>query len=141
MKRLTWDDWYEPEPMSGCFLWVGAVNQAGYGQKQHAGKVRLAHRIAFEMAKGPIPDGLVIDHKCGVRCCVNPDHLQATTFGRNIWFAFNRDGRPTKPRRKFCSKGLHRMEGENVIDRNGRTCRECKRAGAAEYWKTYRRKK
>ena len=127
MKREMWCDWYEPEPMSGCFLWVGSVNQAGYGQKQHSGKVRLAHRIAYEMAYGAVPSGLVVDHKCGTRSCVNPHHLQAVTFGQNIWFAFNRDGKKTKPRSPMCKRGLHAMEGDNVIDNNGRTCRECKR--------------
>lgn len=68
-----------PEPNSGCYLWLGALSTDGYAQISHNGRNRNAHIVAYELAKGPVPDGLQIDHLCRVRCCVNPDHLEAVT--------------------------------------------------------------
>lgn len=113
-----------PEPTTGCHLWTGSLNQAGYGQYFANGRVVLAHRHVMGLDREQAQ--LVVDHKCNVRSCVNPAHLQVVTRGQNIWLAFNRDKRPTKPRKPFCKSGRHRMEGENVIDQNGRTCRACK---------------
>jgi len=73
-----------PEPNSGCFLWFGALNDGGYGRIKHKMKFRRAHIVAWELAHGKVPDGLVIDHKCRVRCCVNPDHMELVTIGENI---------------------------------------------------------
>ena len=81
-----------PEPMSGCWLWTGALTYDGYGyigtRPLGAGRritnIR-AHRLAYELRFGPIPDGLVIDHLCRVRCCVNPDHMEAVTQQENLW--------------------------------------------------------
>lgn len=129
---------FEPEPNTGCWLWTGASNLEGYGQQQAGGKVRLAHRLSYEQFVEPIPDGLVIDHKCCVPSCVNPDHLQAVSFGENIRLAFVR-GAPTKPRSEFCRRGLHRMDGANVALRNGRSCRACYLAHMRSYNKTYER--
>ena len=47
-------------------------------------KTRFAHIVAYEVAKGPIPHGMEIDHKCRMRCCVNPDHLEAVTGSINV---------------------------------------------------------
>lgn len=66
---------YIPEPNSGCWLWTSSVHQDGYGIMRDKGKMRLAHRISWELHKGAIPHGMCILHKCDVRCCVNPDHL------------------------------------------------------------------
>jgi hypothetical protein len=67
-----------PEPNSGCFLWVGAWGTKGYGQFHiggRSGAAHKAHRVAWELANGPIPVGLQVLHKCDTPCCVNPDHL------------------------------------------------------------------
>lgn len=68
---------------SGCWLWTGTLCDRGYGSMWKSGRPRRAHRISFELANGAIPAGLVIDHKCRVPSCVNPDHLQAVTTGEN----------------------------------------------------------
>lgn len=79
-----------PEPNTGCWLWLGPLNELGYGRASLMGKRRLAHRASYEMTKGPIPAGLEIDHICRVRCCVNPDHLEPVTSRENSLRAIRR---------------------------------------------------
>src|SRR6185312_10945036 len=75
-----------PEPNTGCWLWTGTLHRGGYG-KMGRGRatdgVDYAHRISWELFRGPIPIGLTIDHLCRVRCCVNPDHLEPVTLDIN----------------------------------------------------------
>lgn len=67
------------EPNSGCWLWAGADNGVGYGKFRG----KYAHRISYEMNRGPIPNGMHLDHLCRVRCCVNPSHLEPVTNAEN----------------------------------------------------------
>src|SRR5216684_4901521 len=75
-----------PEPNSGCWLWVNATTPAGYGQVKlpENRKLSSVHRLSYEIVHGPIPAGLQIDHKCRVRCCINPNHLRAVTIKTNV---------------------------------------------------------
>lgn len=66
-----------------CVIWTGAVNTKGYPCFGVDGVSHLAHRLAYEDAYGPIPDGYTIDHTCRVRSCVNPDHLEVVTIAEN----------------------------------------------------------
>ena len=59
-----------------CWLWTAAISNTGYGSIGVEGKTCYAHRIAYERYRGQIPLGFDIDHICGNRRCVNPDHLQ-----------------------------------------------------------------
>ena len=114
----------EPEPNSGCWLWVGHVNDNGYGLFHVNGRNVRAHRFAYEHYRGPIPEGLDLDHLCRVRCCVNPDHLEAVTrqvnLLRGIGFAAARAAQT------HCIHG-HKFTTENTGYDKGRYCRRCKR--------------
>lgn len=63
-----------------CWLWTAAKYPNGYGVfSVAAGQNRLAHRVAYELLVGPIPDGMQLDHLCRTRHCVNPAHLEPVT--------------------------------------------------------------
>lgn len=79
-KRFT--DKVCPEPNSGCWLWMGSVTHRGYGAFSY-GRQMGAHVFSYLWHKGEIPEGLVVHHKCAVRSCVNPDHLEAVTSSVN----------------------------------------------------------
>ena len=125
----------QPEPNTGCWLWVGATVPDGYGQMYLDGKPSPAHRIAYELHKEPIPDGLQLDHLCRVRSCVNPDHLEPVTNRENI--KRGNAGKREKDR-THCPQG-HPYSGRNLVVMKGkRYCRECRRIASNKRY--YRRK-
>ena len=79
-------------PSPGCLLWTGHLVNSGYGQVQLADhallKSEVAHRVGYELGHGALTDRrMTVDHLCGVRLCVNPDHLHLKTRAAN-----SRDG-------------------------------------------------
>ncbi|KZA06714.1 HNH endonuclease signature motif containing protein [Acinetobacter baumannii] len=109
-----------------CWPWLASLNDGGYGQINFKGRPHRAHRIAYEFLVGPIPEGLVLDHLCRNRRCVNPWHLEPVTDEENIRRG-RRDSPPRPPGPK-CKNG-HKYTAENTrIDSEGyRRCRTCER--------------
>lgn len=110
-----------PDSPDGCWLWTAAVCRKGYGIFALNGGRTSGHRFAYERFVGPIPEGREIDHRCRVRHCVNPDHLEAVTHRENI----RRSIPATKTQ---CAFG-HPLSGDNLIQaesaRPHRRCRQC----------------
>ena len=69
----------------GCHVWQRATNNRGYGVVWYDGRLRLAHRVAFLAKHGRWPaEGMVTDHACNNKACVNPDHLREMENWRNL---------------------------------------------------------
>lgn len=71
-----------PDSVTGCWQWVGSMAVNGYGRYGYPSA--YAHRLMYELIVGPIPEGLVIDHLCRNRGCVNPAHLECVTLAENV---------------------------------------------------------
>ena len=112
--QQRFDEKWIPEPNSGCWLWLAAtMTQKGYeyGVFRVTGRTLRAHRFSYEREKGPIPEGLELDHLCRNPYCVNPDHLDAVTHEENL------------------RRGKHRIhEGDN-----------CKKCGELLVWRQIKR--
>jgi hypothetical protein len=98
-----------PEPNSGCWMWTGMLDKAGYGKTSYgSGKTLAASRLSYIVYKCD-PEDKIVRHSCDVRSCVNPDHLLVGSQKDNIHDMFNR-GR-ARPRGKSVA-GLN----ENIGD-------------------------
>ena len=76
--------WVKVKKTPGCWEWTAATTSNGYGQFSVDGRYRRAHRVAWEMTNGPIPEGMELDHRCANKRCVNPAHLRVTTRSQNM---------------------------------------------------------
>lgn len=117
----------------GCWIWLGSCDVSGYGRvnlgahRTHDGQTRtmLAHRRSFELWRGAIPSGLVLDHVfCDEPSCVNPWHLEPRTHRQNI--LRGRGATAMNARKTHCKRG-HEFTDENIIRMRsgGRRCRAC----------------
>lgn len=77
------DNKAHPELGTPCWLWDGRLNRNGYGRCCIGGKEPVAHRAIYELLIGPIPEKHILDHKCKVRKCVNPHHMEPVTHRVN----------------------------------------------------------
>src|SRR5262249_42881584 len=113
----------------GCWPWTGAKNQWGYGRvHDYAGDKlvqRQAHRVVYELLRGPIPEGTEPDHLCRNPGCVNPGHLEPVSHQENI---------QRGKRRELCPQG-HALIGSNLAEyrhpnnrqKSERRCKRCHR--------------
>lgn len=119
-----------PCPTTGCWIWIGAASENGYGNAKIAKTRKRAstHRMVYELLIGPIPEGLHIDHLCRLRSCCNPLHMEPVTPAENILRGFSVAA--IAKRRSCCLNG-HEYTEENTRIRHGkRHCRECERKRA-----------
>ncbi len=123
-----------PEPNTGCWLWMGSVRHPGYGRFSIKRVPVSAHRYSYEQHKGPIPEGLVLDHLCRQPSCVNPDHLEPVTNRENVLRGLS----ATRIGRAHCKHG-HKMTPENTYQylnrKHGRhlECMECRRLAVIRF--------
>lgn len=125
MRRVT-----KPDGEYGC--WISSLGRlpSGYSTvavwDPEAGRAwpRRSHRVVYEHYRGPIPAGLVIDHLCSERACVNPAHLEPVTISENT----RRGDSPAAITRRLgvCRRG-HEMTPDNVLVHH--TCRTCEKLG------------
>ena len=114
--------WSHVEKTDGCWFWRGnRRRRGGYGSFYIHGRNTSAHRAAYEMLVGPIPDALVLDHLCCEPSCVNPSHLEPVTVAEN-----SRRASVNRKAMTECTRG-HAMTGDNVVRRKDRSryCRSC----------------
>lgn len=87
-KTMTvpFDERYVAIPESGCWLWLGGWSPDGYGLMGGRSKTghKLAHRYSYSVHIGPIPNGMLVMHKCDTPACINPSHLQVGTNADNV---------------------------------------------------------
>lgn len=109
----------------GCWLWTDHLGRQGYADFWVPPRPVKAHRFAYELLVGPIPEGLVIDHLCSVRHCVNPAHLEAVTQRVNVLRSTNHVAAQAVA--THCKRG-HEFTPENTyMHRGKRDCRTCHR--------------
>lgn len=121
-----------PEP---CRVWTGYCDEHGYGRISLwiDGRVRTrkVHQVAYELFKGPIPEGLEPDHLCRVRACWWPSHLEAVTHLVNVQRGTAGGRRRTS---QECQRAHALTEGNIYRRPDGRIdCLECKREANREY--------
>jgi len=135
MENLSDKDWarfwskVRFTPM--CWEWTASTAR-GYGQITLRGKWASAHRLAWTILRGPIPDGLTLDHLCRNRACVNPSHLEPVTMKVNL---LRGNGACARHARKtHCNRGHPLVPGNlRHSQANDRRCLECHRQWNREY--------
>lgn len=119
----------------GCWLWTGYVTQSGYGQLTVNTIQFYAHRFAWLLRHGSLPDSqLELDHICRNRRCVNPEHLRVLTQRENTMLGVC--PMAINARKTHCPQG-HPLSPNNTFSngprRNWRRCLECKKAHEKRY--------
>ena len=123
--------WSKVNRTDGCWEWIGAKTNKGYGSTWHQGRREDTHRIAWRLVNGPIPEGMWVLHKCDNPPCVRPDHLYLGDIHQNARDAMER-GRTARGERLPSGRRTHCPKG-HPYDAN-RRCRICM-AEATKRWR------
>ena len=105
----------------GCWEWRGYIDRHGYGHIGVGSESPLVHRVSYIAFRGVIPEGLVIDHLCRNRRCVNPNHLEPVTAAENQRRGFPATKTECKNGHPYDEKNTYRRPGTN----GQRDCRRC----------------
>ena len=129
--------WSKVDKQQTCWVWVAGKSNAGYGyiseSRNSIRKTFRAHCLAYEWLIGPIPKGLVLDHLCRNRACVNPAHLEAVSNKVNILRGCGLAA--NNATKTHCLKG-HPLTGNNLYSYMGlRHCRACRKRHARERYR------
>lgn len=121
---MTRDEFFDRvyEHSNGCWVWLGFLKPDGYGRIRENRKWIYVHRYSYELHRGPIPTGMVIDHLCFYPACVNPDHLRVTDPVSN--------SRRQRSAFKTTCKNGHPFDEKNTIIRRANGRRDCRKCGA-----------
>lgn len=115
----------------GCWVWNRGISN-GYGGIHINGKYRVAHRVVYELLKGPIPKNLTLDHLCRNRACINPNHLEPVTMKENILRGIGIAA--VNARKTSCARSGHLLVGKNLYIWNGkRICMACNLENVKRY--------
>ncbi len=115
--------------VTGCVDWTGSMTEKGYGIVEWDGRTWRAHRVAYVLENGPIPEGMQLDHLCRNRRCINPTHLEVVTSRENTLRGMGPSAQNAM--KTHCNRG-HILDGDNLYlwNRKGREptrhCRTCK---------------
>lgn len=113
--------WTKVSKTKGCWEWSGRKTSKGYGRYAvYPNKAEYAHRLVWVLCGNTIPKGLVLDHICKNRGCVNPNHLDLVTIRQNT--LENSDSAPSKNIKKTHCKHGHKLV---LKYESGRKCKEC----------------
>ena len=129
--------WDKVDRSGDCWIWTAYRNRKGYGQFRIDGIVRRAHRVAYELEVGEIPEGMTIDHLCRNPSCVNPEHLEVVSNFENTLRGDNFIAHYVT--RIYCKRG-HKLSDENlyVSPRGKRECAPCRKErrthGMRNHW-------
>lgn len=124
MKTLEERFWEKVDCSGDCWEWTASKDGRGYGQFHISGANYRAHRVAYELSVGEIPEGLDLDHLCMNKACVNPSHLEPVTRKENIarWGATV----------THCPKGHEYSEDNIYWDAGYKKCKICVKARSKE---------
>lgn len=110
------------ERRGACLIWTAATFARGYGAFKVDGETRRAHRFAYELEYGEIPEGAVLDHSCGARLCVEPTHLRPVSNRENVQYRTGLNRNNTSGHRGvYWSKTKGKWVAEVKVNRKKKT--------------------
>lgn len=107
-----------------CWVWMRNLTRDGYGRITWASQHKSAHRVAYELLIGPIPDDKVIDHLCRTRACVNPRHMEVVSTRENTMRGTSFAA--VNAKKTHCGKGHEFTARNTYVWRGCRICRACR---------------